>query len=120
MAFPTTLRQRPLQGVRPRAFLASTLLFAISLAGIASAQGADGTWASPFDHPEPRRHHNAVYDPLHARMIVFGGSQHSFETIWTLSLGDRPQWSSQRVKGAVPLHRIGASAMFDPVRDRVI
>lgn len=120
MAFPTTLRHRPPQGVRPRAFLASTLLFAISLAGIASAQGADGTWASPFEHPGSSRRNNAVYDPLHARLIVFGGSGRAFDQIWTLSLGDRPEWSLHLVKGTVPHHRMGASAIFDPLRDRVI
>ena len=126
MAITTSLYRRSLHALGHRAsapfarvFAAS--LFAISVSvGIATAQSTDGTWGSPFDHPDSHRLHCAVYDPLHARMIVFGGTSDSFEQIWTLSLGDRPEWSSHRVSGAFPRHRLGASAMFDPVRDRVI
>lgn len=93
--------------------------------GIAAAQGADGAWSSPFDHPASRRLHCAVYDPLHARMIVFGGLSvggggEPLDQVWTLSLGDRPEWSSHLVSGPVPARRYGASAIFDPARDRVI
>jgi Kelch motif protein/galactose oxidase-like protein len=116
MAFPTTLRRR----VRHSASLVPALIFMISVAGIAAAQDADGTWGSPFDHPKSGRLNNAVYDPLHARMIVFGGSSQSFDVVWTFSLGDRSEWSPHRVRGVVPAHRLGVSAMFDPVRDRVI
>ena len=102
-----------------RVFVASLFAVGVSV-GTPAAQSTDGTWSSPFDHPASRRYHNVVYDPLHARMIVFGGTSGTFEEIWTLSLGDRSEWSSHRVSGAVPRHRIGASAMFDPLRDRVI
>ena len=124
MAFPTNVPHRSRHGMRIASRLVRVLAVALLIvgvvAGIAAAQGADGAWSSPFDHPGTSRRNNAVHDPLHARMIVFGGSGRSFDQIWTLSLGDRPEWSSHRVNGTVPRHRMGASAIFDPVRDRVI
>lgn len=86
----------------------------------AVAQVADGVWASPWEHPGPRWRYCAVYDPIHGRMIVFGGSGQRLDQVWTLSLGDRPEWSSHVVGGPVPAPRSGASAIFDPLRDRVI
>src|SRR5204863_5717361 len=95
MAITTSLSRQSPHALSRRAsaslaWASAAALFAISVSvGTAAAQGTDGTWGSPFDHPESRRNHNAVYDPLHARMIVFGGTSSTFETIWTLSLGDR-------------------------------
>jgi len=86
----------------------------------AAAQNADGTWSVPFVHPAPRYLHCAIYDPGRQRMIVFGGYNRTLDLIWALSLGDRPEWSFFLVSGPVPVMRYGATAIYDPVRDRVI
>jgi hypothetical protein len=82
--------------------------------------GGDGAWSVPFVHPASRYLHCAVYDPVRKRKIVFGGYGHTLSLIWTLSLDDRPQWSSFTVAGEVPASRYGATAIYDPPRDRVI
>ena len=82
--------------------------------------GGDGTWSVPFVHPASRILHCAVYDPLRKRKIVFGGYGHALSLIWTLSLDDHPQWSSFTVGGEVPASRYGATAIYDPLRNRVI
>ena len=83
-------------------------------------QGPDGTWSVPFTHPAPRQLHCAVYDPVRKREIVFGGPNQPLDLIWTLSLDGRVQWSFFRVAGPVPIPRYGATAIYDPVRDRVL
>jgi len=122
---PGELASRPHRWMRliPCTSLALVLAGSLFAPAIASAQDAEGTWSSPFDHPAAWRLYCAVYDSLHARLIVFGasgGAGQTLDQIWTLSLGDRSEWSSHRVSGVVPLPRVGESAMFDPVRDRVI
>jgi len=72
--------------------------------------------------PPPARHrHTAIYDPLRDRMIVFGGTNDStlYDDVWALSLSGAPEWSEIVAPGG-PALRYRHSAIYDPVRDRMI
>jgi hypothetical protein len=93
-------------------------LFELSLSGAP-------TW-SPLvasrTPPAPRHRHTAVYDPVRDRMIVFGGTNDStlFADVWALSFSDPPEWTEITASGAGPAPRYRHSAIYDPVRDRMI
>jgi hypothetical protein len=72
--------------------------------------------------PEGRMRHTAVYDATRDRMVVFGGSATSGvrNDVWVLSLGGSPSWSLVTPSGTAPTPRNGHSAIYDPVRDRMI
>jgi hypothetical protein len=54
-------------------------------------------------------------------MIVFGGSSASaLNDVWALSLNGSPAWSQLFPSGVPPSARGGHSAIYDPVRDRMI
>ncbi len=70
-----------------------------------------------------RRDHSAIYDPLRQRMVVFGGSLADnafFNDVWQLTLGATPTWSPVPTTGTPPPGRFSHTAMYDPVRDRML
>ena len=84
-----------------------------------------GVWqpiATAGTPPPPRYGHTAIYDRPRDRMIVFGGSNllSSFNDVWALSLGGTPTWTQLSPAGAPPDPRFGHSAIYDPVRDRMV
>jgi hypothetical protein len=73
--------------------------------------------------PSPRCFHSAIYDPLRDRMVVFGGKSAapgSLNDVWALSLAGRPAWTAVTPAGAPPPGRTSCSAIYDPVRDRLV
>src|SRR5262249_35834196 len=67
------------------------------------------------------------YDPLRGRMVVFGGctggqitTNHVFGDVWALSLRGTPSWSAILASGTPPGPRSGHSAIYDPIRDRMV
>lgn len=72
--------------------------------------------------PSPRTLHSAIYDPVRDRLIVFGGYQDSgyLNDVWALTLSGTPTWSQLTVAGTAPSPRRECSAIYDPVRDRMI
>lgn len=84
----------------------------------------DAIWAvltTSGTPPPPRYRHSAIYDPVRDRMIVFGGQDHRYRReVWALSLGDNPTWSDITPAGISPDERHGHTAIYDPVRDRMI
>jgi hypothetical protein len=70
--------------------------------------------------PSGRSFHTAIHDPIRDRMIVCCGYP-LFETqVWELSLGGRPAWTRLTPSGTPPVGRKNATAIYDPVRDRMI
>jgi hypothetical protein len=88
---------------------------------------ATPSWTQIFPSgtpPSPRSGHSAIYDPVRDQMVVFGGadsSSHNLKDVWTLSLTDAPSWSQLTPSGTPPSgDRQGHSAIYDPVRDRMV
>ena len=64
----------------------------------------------------------SIYDPLRQRLIVFGGTVGATVDTWQLDLsgnGD-PAWSILPTQGTPTLAGYGMTAMYDPVRDRMV
>ena len=86
-------------------------------AGIAAN---DGTWATN-PPPSGRSEHTAIYDPVRDRMVVFGGYDGTLRNdVWALSLSGSPAWSALAPAGSPPSARYGHTAIYDPVRDRMV
>src|SRR5262245_43566873 len=69
--------------------------------------------------PPPRQEHFAIYDPLCARMVTFGGSG-GLNDSWALSLSQEPAWSTLTPSEPFPRGRAGHTAVYDPLRDRML
>jgi len=97
--------------------------------------GNDDVWALALDgppawtrvvptgaRPSPRSSHSAIYDPVRDRMLVFGGdsSLAFLNDVWALSLGGTPAWSKLTPSGRPPDGRNRHTAIYDPVRDRML
>jgi hypothetical protein len=91
----------------------------------ALASGAgDGAWVAAAIRPSARGYLSAIYDPVRNRMVVFGGddnsSPHYFGDVWALSLAGAPAWTQLTPTGTPPSRRSAHSAIYDPVRDRMV
>jgi galactose oxidase-like protein/flagellar hook capping protein FlgD len=106
-------------------FIAAALLascLAAPAASRAADQTADGIWSLlSFPPPVARDQHVAIYDPVRNRMLVFGGLATSLKNdVWELSLSGTMTWKLLATGGTPPSPRRGASAIYDPVRDRML
>jgi hypothetical protein len=72
--------------------------------------------------PIARIFHSAIYDPVRDRMVVFGGYSGSYllNDVWALSLAGTPAWTQLIPSGTPPTTRDLHSAIYDPVRDRML
>lgn len=84
-------------------------------------------WSRRTQGPTPaaRAGHSLIYDPIRDRMLMFGGFSHSssfyfLDDLWSLALADPGSWSSLSPAGSPPSARSGHSAIYDPIRDRMI
>ena len=74
------------------------------------------------ESPGPRENVGTIYDPIRDRMVIFsgyGGSNHRND-VWALSLSGAPAWSQLFPAGPAPAAQAGHSAIYDPVRDRMV
>src|SRR5207247_1710813 len=86
----------------------------------AAAAGPDGSWAGILP-PSGRYGHSAVYDPVRDRMIMFGGYDGDRRSdTWVLSFAGSPVWTRLAPSGTPPPPRFAHTAIYDPLRDRVI
>ena len=73
--------------------------------------------------PGPLAYAATVYDPVHARLVMFGGLGYPAvpsNRVWTLSLGDPMVWSALPVEGIPPSPRWNMVAAYDSRRNRMI
>jgi hypothetical protein len=93
-------------------------------APLADPSSIDGDWSnlSPPISPAVRVGHTAIYDPVRDRMIVFGGHNgtSALNDVWALSLSGSPAWTQLAPAGTPPSPRHQHSAIYDPLRDRMI
>ena len=81
---------------------------------------ADGSWRS-VPPPSGRHSHTAIYDPARDRMIVLGGDDgHRRNDTWVVSFDPGPTWQRMLPAGTPPAPTFGHSAIYDPVRDRMV
>lgn len=88
--------------------------------------GPDGEWQllqipPPTTAPQHRMWASWIHDPVRSRMILFGGwnGTYALNDLWTFSPGNG-LWTSVSPSGNAPAARWGQSAVYDPVRDRVL
>src|SRR5262249_26785048 len=64
----------------------------------------------------------AVYDPVNARMVVFGGltPAGASNAAWQLSLAGVPRWDSVAAVGPLPPRRFRHAAAYDTLRRQMI
>jgi len=94
--------------------------------------GANPAWSTIVEPPHGpkatgRRGHSAVFDPVRHRMIVFGGwvqwvgePNPYVNDLWSLDLDPPYAWTRMQATGVPPSVRWGHTAVYDPVRDRMI
>ena len=73
--------------------------------------------------PPGRTGHTAIYDPAHDRMVIFAGDNESYYSMndtWALSFSGTPVWNELTPAGVSPLYRAAHSAIYDPVRERMV
>ena len=74
--------------------------------------------------PSARIDPTAIYDPAGDRMVMFGGLNASpvafLNDVWALTLSASPVWSQLFPGGMPPSARDGHTAIYDPVRDRMV
>jgi len=84
------------------------------------------TWSQPAvtgTPPTPRGFHTAVYDAANEQMIVFGGSDGTFELsgLYVLSLSDATPFAwSTPAAGSGPIGREQHAAVYDSLRQRMV
>ena len=81
-------------------------------------------WAPEEVHPPGLEKASAILDPVRRRIVVFGGFDGSrgcgIDEVWTLGLDDIPRWTPLPTTEAHPESLWRHSAVYDPVRDRMI
>ena len=99
---------------------------------LANANGVGGTpaWthlATSGSSPAPRLRHTGVYDQTTDTMIIYGGNDcfsARFADVWILrnasGVGGTPTWTQLSPTGGAPAGRENASAVYDPVNNRMI
>jgi hypothetical protein len=71
--------------------------------------------------PSGRQAMSTLYDPVRDRMLIFGGVDYNnLNDTWALSLAGTPAWSQLAPTGTPPPVRFDASAIYDPVADRMV
>jgi hypothetical protein len=101
--------------------IGAVLFVALALVVFGSdlAAATDGTWIEAL--PPTRRDHTAILDPTADRMLVFGGSEGNVLRNEVLALAFSTQtWTEADIEGAGPSPRMGHSAVYDPIRERML
>jgi hypothetical protein len=90
----------------------------------ALALGGTQAWASldvPTTGPGVRYGHSAIFDPPRDRMVVFGGIGIGYTNeVWACALAGNRIWTKLTPAGTPPNAQTLHSAIYDPVRDRMI
>ena len=92
-----------------------------------TVSATDSSWWTPWfpsTVPPVRIAFSYVLDPLRNRLIIFGGAAAPGVVLqndtWALSLSEPPTWAELAPSGGPPPGRSLSSAIYDPIRDRMI
>jgi len=102
-----------------------TTLVVLSIAPAARASNCSSqpVWSSysPSSPPAARWYARAIWDSLNARMIVFGGNSSStnYTDVWSYSPSSGT-WTQLSPSGTAPSGQNKPSAIYDPVRQRMV
>jgi hypothetical protein len=97
------------------------VVWSLSLTGTPSWTSLTNRPVVPGSGPYGRESASAIYDPVRDRMIVFGGTGgNTYNDVWALSLSGTPTWTEITPVGPAPGPRRGHTAIYDPVRDRML
>src|SRR5439155_19334765 len=81
-------------------------------------------WEAALVHPPRVEKASAILDPVRRRMLVFGGYTGLpacvTNDVWALGMDGPPHWTSVPTTGTRPDSLWRHSAIYDPVRDRMI
>src|SRR5262245_39507348 len=85
----------------------------------------DPDWAKVSTNgsrPSARYSHSAILDPVRNRMVIFGGFDGGRRNdVWALSMTATPNWTHVIPPiGDTPTGRQWHTAIYDPVRDRMV
>ncbi len=88
---------------------------------------SDGSWdrIDAGEGPVPRSTHNAVYDEVSHRMVVWSGRKldvdgsEFFSDVWGLDIANS-QWSLLHASGDSPNRRYGTAAVYDPLSHSLV
>jgi len=96
---------------------AANRVWALSLAGTPAWTELATTGGPPIG----RTGNTTIYDPARDRLVIFGGSGAitALNDIWVLPLSTL-QWQQLSPIGTLPSARQGHTAIYDPVRDRML
>jgi len=104
---------------RNRTVQDSTVVWALSLDGAPA-----WTVLTPAGRKPPANYgRTAIYDTARDRVVIFGGigqSNRDDNDVWALSLAGAPTWTALTPTGEPPGQRSFGSAIYDPVRDRMV
>lgn len=87
-----------------------------------TALSAQAGWAQvALPAPDKRLHHSIIHDTAGRRLILFGGlySSYAYADVWEFSIASGT-WRPLATQGPTPLARWGHSAIYDPLRDRML
>ncbi len=91
-----------------------------------NASAADGVWQlypprGAFNPPPWRSTASEIFDAPRRRMVIFGGGAMGYlNDVWALTLAGFPVWTELGSQSPAPRPRRLHSAVYDPVRDRMI
>ena len=103
-------------------FSALSMRAPVAMSQVAAVESSQAVPSAAAPSPPPRRYgHTATFDPLRDRMVVFGGSDAGLSNeVWALALPGGTAWSTLAAAGNPPSARHAHTAVYDPVRDRIV
>jgi hypothetical protein len=86
-----------------------------------SYSAATGQWTLLSGAGPQRQWSSMIFDPVRQRLVVFGGANATTgqSDTWTFDLAGS-SWQGLSTLGTTPPARVGAAAIYDPVRDRMV
>ncbi len=124
--FDTSLQRLAASGV-PMVVLAAVLSLGpvvpcaadVEPIGAEVADHPSGRWSTIRKSGPTRMLYATAWDTRRDRMLIFGGHPLAFNDVWYLD-PSVPEWKEIPTGDPMPSPRFGASAIYDPINDRLV